>query len=262
MNIKFYKYEGTGNDFIMIDNRNKELSFSKEDIISICNPHLGIGGDGLILVENFDNFDFYMRYYNADGSEAEMCGNGGRCIALFTHHLGIGGVVKHFMAKDGAHMAEIINYTDSGGEVSIKLIDINCVTKLADNKFFLNSGVPHYVELADDIENIDLESAGRKIRYDVKFKDGTNVNFIKVDSKGVSIRTYERGVEAETLACGTGAAAAVIALHYAELIKSQSSDVFAKGGKLKISFDYDGLIYSNITLTAPVRIVFKGEIEF
>lgn len=255
MTLQFYKYEGAGNDFVMIDNRDGKLSLTTKEIEALCDRNMGIGGDGLMLIETLQGYDFYMRYYNSDGSEVGMCGNGGRCIALFAHHLGIGGSVKKFKAKDGEHAAEIVSADERNGIVKIQLIDIEQINKITTDKFFLNSGVPHYVEFVNDVKKVDVESLGRRIRYSVE--GGTNVNFVQIVGDTLIIRTYERGVEGETLACGTGATAAAVAAHYSRRVSSNNVNVRVLGGELSVSFDET---YRNITLTGGARKIFKGEL--
>lgn len=255
MTLQFYKYEGAGNDFVMIDNRDGKLSLTTKEIEALCDRNMGIGGDGLMLIETLQGYDFYMRYYNSDGSEVGMCGNGGRCIALFAHHLGIGDSVKKFKAKDGEHAAEIVSADERNGIVKIQLIDIEQINKITADKFFLNSGVPHYVEFVDDVKKVDVESLGRRIRYSVE--GGTNVNFVQIVGDTLIIRTYERGVEGETLACGTGATAAAVAAHYSRRVSSNNVNVRVLGGELSVSFDET---YRNITLTGGARKIFKGEL--
>lgn len=257
MKLKFYKYEGAGNDFVLIDNRDGALHLTAEEIETLCHRNMGIGGDGLMLIETLEGYDFYMRYYNSDGSEVGMCGNGGRCISLFAHHLGIGGKVKHFRAMDGDHTAEIISSDAIMGVIKIGLIDIERVEQLAENKFSLNSGVPHYVEFTDDVTSIDVESAGRAIRNSVE--GGTNVNFAQVLGDTLVVRTYERGVEGETLACGTGATAAAVAANYSKRITSNTINIRVLGGELQVTFDNN---YHNVTLTGSARQVFNGELEW
>lgn len=253
--IQFYKYEGAGNDFILIDNRTAGIQLSIEEIVALCNRNTGIGADGILLIKSAEDADFYMRYYNSDGSEVGMCGNGGRCISLFAHHLGIGGCVKKFRAKDGLHTAEIVTADDKAGSVKVKLIDIQSIDKLGESKFFLNSGVPHYVEFVDDVRNVDVEEAGRKIRYSIE--GGTNANFAQIVGDLLVVRTYERGIEGETLACGTGATATAAAAHFSNRIKSNNINVRTLGGELKITFNDD---YTNVWLTGTAKKVFKGEI--
>lgn len=255
MKLEFYKYEGAGNDFVMIDNRDGKLSLTTKEIEALCNRNMGIGGDGLMLIEPLNGYDFYMRYYNSDGSEVGMCGNGGRCIALFAHHLGIGGTTKHFKAKDGEHTAEILSADERKGVIKIQLIDVEEVRKVTSEIFFLNSGVPHYVEFVDDVKKVDVETLGRRIRHSVE--GGTNVNFVQVVGNTLIIRTYERGVEGETLACGTGATAAAIAAHYSHRVEGNRIEVRVLGGELTISFDEN---YRNVTLTGGARKIFKGEL--
>lgn len=253
--MEFFKYEGTGNDFIMIDNRVAGIQFTENEIVELCDRNRGIGADGVILIEMVDDADFYMRYYNSDGSQVGMCGNGGRCISLFAHHLGIGGVVKKFRAKDGLHTAEIMYSDDKEGFVKVRLIDIVDITKIDDNNFSLNSGVPHHVRFVDDVTSIDVECVGREIRYSVD--GGTNVNFVQIIGNLLVLRTYERGVEGETLACGTGATAAAVAAHSNGRVQGNEIDVRVLGGELKITFDNN---YCNVWLAGAARRVFKGTI--
>lgn len=253
--IEFYKYEGVGNDFVLIDNRTAGLKLSSETIVALCDRNRGIGGDGVILIETVANAAFYMRYYNSDGSEVGMCGNGGRCISLFAHHLSIGGAVKRFKAMDGDHTAEIVRANDQEGLVKVKLIDICGIEKIDDTNYFLNSGVPHHVQFVDDVTSVDVECAGRTIRYSVE--GGTNVNFVQVLGDMLVMRTYERGVEGETMACGTGAAAAAVAAHFSGRIRNNKVIVRVLGGELIITFDHD---YKNVWLEGDARKVFKGEI--
>lgn len=253
--LKFYKYEGAGNDFILIDNRENTINLSTNEIEQMCSRNMGIGADGVMLLETLEGYDFYMRYYNSDGSEVGMCGNGGRCISLFAHHLGIGGSTKYFKAKDGDHEAKIDSCNKKDGIVSIKLIDIDRINTIDNKRYSLNSGVPHHVEFVDDIKKVNVELLGRKIRNSVE--GGTNVNFCQIVNGMLIIRTYERGVEAETLACGTGATACAIAAHYSKKINDNNISVMTLGGILAVSFDDN---YRNVTLTGPARQVFKGSL--
>lgn len=260
MQIEFFKYHGAGNDFVLIDNRNGNISLSTEEIAFLCDRHLGIGGDGLMLLETIPNYDFYMRYYNADGSEVGMCGNGGRCISLFAHHLGVGSLEKKFMAKDGEHHATIISDNGSLGVVKVKLIDVLDIDIESNDVVTLNSGVPHYVRFTEDIDAIDIMTEGSAVRYSPKYKPrgGINANFVSVKDGKLYIRTYERGVEGETLACGTGATASVIASYVTKRIDALTYPIITKGGELTIGFDSD---FKNVTLTGEAVRVFKGEIE-
>ncbi len=262
MNIEFFKYQGTGNDFVIIDNRNGNFDSKNVDLVSfLCHRRMGIGADGLMLLETHqdENVDFTMRYYNSDGNEASMCGNGGRCIAAFAVHIG---AVKdpsnfYFEAVDGMHVAQ---YND--GIVSLQMTNVNSVNT-SDDYYFLDTGSPHYVEHLNDIDNIDIIEKGRTIRYSDTFKpDGTNVNIVEeINDQHIKVRTYERGVEDETYSCGTGVVASAIST-FVRNKKSRSFDIDVKGGKLKVSFEGDEENgFKNIWLIGPATFVFKGNIE-
>ncbi len=256
--IHFYKYQGTGNDFIIIDNRKSIPGIDDKDFIKgICHRRFGVGADGLMLFEKSNNSAFYMRYFNSDGGESTMCGNGGRCIASFAKKAGVipGDVVVEFNAVDGIHYANVGN-----DYVSLKMIDVDGV-EVINGWFFLNTGSPHVVILAEDVKNIDVLNEGRKIRNDLRFKvfGGTNVNFLTIKKKGnIAVRTFERGVEDETWSCGTGSVASAIV---ANLISQSCSsyDIEVPGGMLKVQFDNikKGL-YQNVWLEGPTKFVFEG----
>src|SRR5690606_32527813 len=231
--MKFYKYQGTGNDFVMIDNRDN--SFPKENIslvAKLCDRRFGIEADGLILLENDDQTEFRMVCYNSDGNQSSMCGNGGRCIVAFAQRLGIIGDTTTFIATDGLHFATIEN-----NEISLQMKDVDDV-KITDEYVYLNTGSPHHVVLVEDLEKYDVKNQGAKIRYsDLYGKTGSNVNFVKQITEDLfAVRTYERGVEDETLSCGTGATAVAIAMY--ALKKTNSTEISIKviGGDLKVSF--------------------------
>ena len=253
----FYKYQGTGNDFIIIDNRS--FAFDKtnnKNIAKLCDRHLGIGADGLILLENHQTLDFRMVYFNADGYQSSMCGNGGRCITAFAKFLGIIKDSATFEAIDGKHHAEIEN-----GIVKLKMQDVNEVEKYT-NHSFLDTGSPHHVQCVENLSDIDIKSEGEKIRYGKPYNDtGTNVNFVDQESENTfRVRTYERGVEDETLSCGTGVTAVAIAMH--QMGKTKHNEVVLKteGGELTVSFEVDDhKNYHNIWLIGPAVRVFKGE---
>ncbi len=258
MDLQFYKYQGTGNDFIMIDNRS--LSFPKNNttiINKLCDRRFGIGADGLILLEPAENYDFKMIYFNADGNEGSMCGNGGRCLAAFAKQLGIFEDETTFIATDGEHYATINNEI-----VSIKMIDIDCIIK-EKNYTFLNTGSPHHIEFTDDISAINVKESGKKIRYGAPyFKEGTNVNFAEqTGNNSFKVRTYERGVENETLACGTGVTAVAIAANNNGITKQNSIKIEVLGGKLEVSFEKENNTYKNVFLTGPAKFVFEGKIK-
>lgn len=265
--MKFWKYQGAGNDFVMIDQR-QELWLTRSDtkrIERLCDRRFGIGGDGLILLQNIPGYDFEMVYFNSDGRESSMCGNGGRCIAAFAHDLGIIDSTCRFMAIDGEHEAKV-TATATAGEawVELKMKDVQQIEKQG-NTFILNTGSPHYVRFENQIENLDMVAEGKAIRYSERFQqDGINVNLVAdAPLGGLQIRTYERGVEDETLACGTGVTAAAIAtyFHQNHAPGAYEIPVQAKGGNLSVRFNAntDGA-FSNIWLCGPAVFVFEGTI--
>lgn len=256
--MHFYKYQGTGNDFVILDNRNwSHVSLSTEQIHHLCDRRFGIGADGLMLLNNKEGYDFEMKYYNADGREGSMCGNGGRCMVKFAYHLGIHRDVYKFLASDGEHEAEI----DSDGIVSLKMKDVSAVEE-EHGDYILNTGSPHYVKIVSDVMDMDVFSKGMDIRYSPRFaKEGINVNFAEQQNDDtIAVRTYERGVEDETYSCGTGVtAAALVNFHndsgFNEVI------VMTKGGKLTVEFDRVGENqYQNIWLCGPAEKVYEGDI--
>ncbi|MCF6279392.1 MAG: diaminopimelate epimerase [Flavobacteriaceae bacterium] len=255
MKIQFYKYQGTGNDFIMIDNRDNHFPKSNTQLINkLCDRRFGIGADGLILLENSNTADFKMIYFNADGNESTMCGNGGRCIVAFAKKLKIISDTTTFTAIDGIHHATI-----NDNLVSLQMIDIDAVQNY-DSHLFLNTGSPHYVAFTNDVSKVDVKTKGRSIRIGAPyFKEGTNVNFVEqIDNNTFKVRTYERGVEDETLSCGTGVVAVAIAANVAE--KSSENEIYLKtlGGKLSVSFTKENGIYKEVFLTGKATFVFEG----
>lgn len=263
--MKFYKYQGTGNDFIIVDNRNELFNYSNLAISKLCNRHFGIGADGFMLLENDEEgSDFYMRYFNADGGESTMCGNGGRCMAAFARYLGIGKNLLKFNSVDGLHTAEIVKQNNSSCTVRLKMIDVEQVHE-DDSFYYLNTGSPHHVVFVDDLEHFDVVNFGKAIRYsDMYMPDGVNVNFVQLLSRSDSIfvRTYERGVENETLACGTGVTASAIAT--ALFTESNQTDFEIKtlGGLLSVGFErMEGNVFRNIYLQGDATLVFTGDIE-
>ncbi len=261
MKVHFHKFHGTGNDFIMIDNR--ELVFSKNDtnlIHHLCHRRFGIGADGLILLESSgdENEDFNMVYFNADGNQSSMCGNGGRCIVAFANHLGIIGSETTFNAIDGQHEAFI-----KDGKVSLKMMDVHA-EDLNENELFLDTGSPHKIIFSDNVGDVDVKKEGSKIRYSEKYESdgGTNVNFVQqTGAESFLVRTYERGVEDETYSCGTGVTAVALAVNSIGKTKSNTIFLETPGGKLEVSFEKSESGYQNIWLTGPTENVFKGEIE-
>ena len=254
MIIEFYKYQGTGNDFIMIDDREKEFDLTDNDLIAaLCERRMGIGADGLILLREHGTLDFEMIYFNADGKESSMCGNGGRCIIAFAQMLEMTGNETTFMAIDGEHKGRLM---DDG--IYLQMQDVKKIEGVGDG-LVLNTGSPHYIEMVDELDYIDVDKQGRKIRNSAPFKkDGINVNFV-LDASGLQVRTYERGVEAETLSCGTGVVATAIAMHYANCIEETLVNVKTKGGELTVSFEEFNGGYRNIWLSGEASMVFAGE---
>ncbi|MBI3519418.1 MAG: diaminopimelate epimerase [Bacteroidetes bacterium] len=258
MLLECYKYQGTGNDFVLIDNREKKVSLTTEQIKWLCNRRFGIGADGLMLLELEPGIDFKMVYFNSDGHESSMCGNGGRCITAFAKRLGIITAEAKFLAIDGIHDAKITEES-----VSLKMNDVRQV-EVGEDYFYLNTGSPHYVKFVKDIESTDIVAEGKKIRYNDRFKaEGTNVNFIEKKENELFVRTYERGVEDETLSCGTGVTAAALVA----ALKGQSTDrnnciIKTLGGNLNVKFEkvLENTFY-NIWLEGPANFVFKTIIE-
>jgi diaminopimelate epimerase len=259
MKFNFYKYQGTGNDFIILDNRKGEYAnISKEQINHLCDRRFGVGADGLMLLNNKTGYDFEMKYYNADGREGSMCGNGARCMVKFAHHMGIHKDLYHFIASDGVHEAEI----DDDETVSLKMKDVNNVIN-EDGDFILDTGSPHYVKMVNDLSNYDVFKKGKEIRYSNRFAaEGINVNFVESKSNhSIMVRTYERGVEDETWSCGTGVTAAALVSYHNE-IGYNDVTVLTKGGKLVVEFDRTGDdCYTNIFLCGPAEKVFEGAIS-
>jgi len=256
MQITFFKYQGTGNDFVIIDNRN--LIFPKENtkfVASICDRKFGVGADGLILLENDAELDFSMVYYNSDGNTSTMCGNGGRCLVAFAQFLGIVENECSFSAIDGKHTATIEN-----GIVSLQMTDVKEV-KTKPNSSFLDTGSPHHVQLVENLKDFNVQKEGAKLRYGVYGESGSNINFVEQKTNtSFAVRTYERGVEGETLSCGTGVTAVAIAMHNAGKTNQNQINIETEGGQLKVYFE-TGNGYENVHLVGPAKQVFKGEIE-
>ncbi|MDQ3050335.1 MAG: diaminopimelate epimerase [Bacteroidota bacterium] len=245
----------------MIDNRHAQFVFNTtEAIAQLCHRRFGIGADGLILLEVSSSHDFKMVYYNSDGNEGSMCGNGGRCIVAFAQFLGIAGDKTTFEAIDGVHEASR-TVTDQP-LIALKMKDVHEFTKV-NGSVVLDTGSPHYVTFCDDINTIDIITEGRKIRNSELYKaTGINVNFIAKNDTGFIIKTYERGVEDETYSCGTGTVAAAIAL----VSEGRASDALpvkfhSAGGSLEVSFIRNGNHFTNIVLTGPATQVFEGFFE-
>lgn len=266
--MKFWKYQGAGNDFVMVDQRAQQWLTRADtaQIERLCNRRFGIGADGLILLQEKAGFDFEMIYFNADGRESTMCGNGGRCIVAFAQHLGLIGTQCHFWAIDGAHDARLIADTSQAPDmawVELQMIDVANIRRDGE-AYVLNTGSPHYVRFVSDLEAVDMPDVGRKVRYsDTYRQEGINVNFAEAVADGLRVRTYERGVEDETLACGTGVTA--VALASTLQMPATQTDfhipVQTRGGQLAVRFSAQGKgRFSNIWLCGPATRVFSGDI--
>jgi len=259
MQLHFYKYQGTGNDFILADNRQNEYVLTQQQIHKLCDRRFGIGADGLMLLQNKEGFDFEMKYYNADGKEGSMCGNGGRCMVKFAYHLGIHREVYRFLASDGVHEAEI----DIDGIVSLKMKDVSVIKKFRGD-YLLNTGSPHYIKLVTDVMHLDVYKKGYEIRHSKDFEEeGINVNFVEqsVEPDKIIVRTFERGVEDETYSCGTGVTAAALVCYHNEN-GFNDVEVQTLGGQLSVEFDrVDEDRFENIWLCGPAEKVFQGHVE-
>lgn len=258
MQIHFYKYHGTGNDFIILDNRLKKIELNREQIRNACHRHFGIGADGFMLLELDKNQDFRMVYYNSDGNESTMCGNGGRCITAFAKKLGLINSEANFIAIDGTHQA----YIDEDDTVQLKMNEVNGI-QVHETYTELNTGSPHYIHFTEYVNEMDVKKEGALIRNSPKFKDeGINVNFVeRLSSQKIFVRTYERGVEDETMSCGTGVTAAAIASTDNEL-GNFSIDIETLGGMLKVEFEkINQQKVKNIWLVGKATFVFEGYIN-
>jgi diaminopimelate epimerase len=260
MKLTFYKYQGTGNDFIILDNRNGEFDlFTTKQIQHLCDRRFGIGADGLMLMNKKEGYDFEMAYFNADGKPGSMCGNGGRCMIRFAYHMGIHKYTYRFLASDGEHEAEI----DNSNNIRLRMNDVNNVDE-HNTYAVLNTGSPHFVKYVSDIMNVDVVETGRDIRNSKPYaENGINVNFVEsIDEDGIYVRTYERGVEDETLSCGTGVtAAALMSAHNPRGFNRV--EVKTPGGNLSVEFTkIDDTHFENIWLCGPAELVFKGEMEW
>ncbi len=258
MQINFHKYQGTGNDFVVIDNRNNTFPKNNTKLIEfLCDRRFGIGGDGLMLLENHEKYDFTMVYYNSDGSTSTMCGNGGRCLVAFAKQLGVIENEAHFEASDGYHYAKI-----EDNLIALQMIGVDEVQHFNSHEY-VYTGSPHHVQFVDDLSNFDVKNEGARLRYsDLYDASGCNINFVEqINPDTFSVRTYERGVEDETLSCGTGATAVGIAMYATNKTSSNSININVLGGKLTISFDVENDSYKNVFLTGPAEMVFGGSIE-
>ena len=251
--LQFHKYQGTGNDFVIIDNRKGVFNRNDNALVKLlCDRRFGVGADGLMLLQNHSDYDFEMVYYNADGNEGSMCGNGGRCLVKFAYDISVIGEKTTFIAVDGEHEASVVE-----GKVHLKMIPVN---EIEHNESFdyMDTGSPHYVEYVTNIQNLDVVAKGSAIRYNDRFKAiGTNVNFVEISGESqLSVRTYERGVEDETLSCGTGVTACALSAS----LKGHQSPIKMKvqGGELAVSFEKTSTGFDNIFLIGPAEKVFEG----
>jgi diaminopimelate epimerase len=260
LKLTFNKYQGAGNDFILVDNRKNGVDHHNPKLIAhLCDRRFGIGGDGIMFLQEKEGYDFEMVYYNADGQPSSMCGNGGRCIVAFAKYLGIIKTETNFLAVDGPHYAKI---SDPGDWVSLQMIDVDEINQDGD-AYVLNTGSPHYIKSVNGLESKDVYTDGYAIRNNDTYKaNGINVNFIEPDGEGYFVRTFERGVEDETFACGTGVTAVALAMaKHNNQTGTQNTPIKVLGGKLNIRFNYDGKEFTNIFLEGPAVKVFSGDVE-
>ncbi len=257
--ISFHKYQGTGNDFILIDNRSLGWKPSQRQIEFLCDRHFGIGADGLMLLSISGGYDFGMTYYNSDGKESTMCGNGGRCITAFAESLGLIDRKANFLAVDGPHEALVLAKDEGEFHIRLKMKETTIGKEYPDG-IFLDTGSPHFVVQVDTVMDIDILNAGRELRLDGRFGcDGTNVDFVEKTASGLFVRIYERGVENETLSCGTGVTAAALAIAWTEKSNTGQVEVTTSGGNLLVTFRRDGLSFSEVWLEGAAKHVFAGE---
>lgn len=258
MKINFVKYQGTGNDFVMVDDRNCKFPDDLKVVSQLCDRKKGIGADGLILIREHAELDFQMIYFNADGSQS-MCGNGSRCAVNFAKSLGmIKGDKTHFLSTDGPHMALLTKNED----VELQLADVSEVVSYENKDLFIDTGSPHHIRFVDDVKNFHVYETGKSIRQDAeRYPNGTNVNFVEVTgSQSIFVRTFERGVEDETLSCGTGVTAASLAANLKDMHSPVKIETL--GGTLQVKFEKEKQHYfKNVFLIGPAEKVFEGQIE-
>ena len=257
MKINFTKYEGNGNDFIFVDDRKEEFSEDNVSMISkLCDRKFGIGADGLILLRKHKAYDFQMIYFNSDGNESSMCGNGGRCLVNYALQLDIDLKTNSFLAIDGVHKFKVVD-----NEIYLKMNDVkDIVVKNGYN--FLNTGSPHVVQIVENVDEINVYEQGKKIRRQFQEMNGVNVNFVSFNNDIIKCRTFERGVENETLSCGTGVVAVALYAFKKKKISDNKIIVSTKGGCLSVSFKNDGNSFQEIWLKGDINKVFDGLIEF
>ncbi len=257
--IPFFKFHGAGNDFIMVDNRSGFYHLEDHEVAYLCDRHAGIGADGLIFLETDPDVSFSMRYYNADGKEATLCGNGSRCVVALANMLGEIGNNCVFRASDGLHDASVYSHELNKWVIALEMKDVKEM-KVYEDGCFLDTGSPHFVVPVDDLKSYPVVTEGRRLRHDARFSQGTNVDFVETDGDSLKVRTYERGVEDETLSCGTGVTAAALAWT-SQHVKSNGHfemPVLTRGGSFKVAFDKKASGYTFISLVGPVVWSFSG----
>lgn len=260
--IHFEKFHGAGNDFILIDNRQNNIILTNKLIFDFCHRRFGVGADGLIelLPSLEEGINYKMKYYNSDGEEGSFCGNGGRSFVAFANFLGLCEQKISFEATDGIHQAEILSLEGDSWQISLQMKDIDILKKLDDNEYFLDTGSPHAIIFVYKTDLVDVEGMGKMVRHQERFApEGTNVNFVSAEKGIISVRTYERGVEAETFSCGTGVTASAIAAADYYNLSENIIPVQTQGGNFTVQFEKNNQIYQNIRLNGPVKRVFSGE---
>ncbi len=261
MKLSFFKFHGNGNDFILLDGMTNPVRLSTEQIKHLCDRRFGIGADGLMEISPDADLPFSMKYYNSDGLEGTMCGNGGRCIAAFAFRQGYAGKQCAFRAIDGVHQAVIEEVMQPGQQwfVSLQMQDVQHIEQV-DNEFFIDTGSPHLVKFVEDVQALDVFAEGRKIRRTTRLETGgVNVNFVQVVPDGLFVRTYERGVEDETLSCGTGVTASAIAAGI--LYRKNRWAIHTRGGDFRVDFSDATETRTEVWLRGPATLSFVGEIE-
>ena len=259
MKINFFKYQGAGNDFILIDHTQSPLKNIDNKLIEqLCHRRFGVGADGLMFITRHKEYDFEMLYFNADGQAGSMCGNGGRCIVAFAKHLGIIDRETNFLAVDGPHYARI---SENGEWIDLQMIDVDTITNDGE-AYVLNTGSPHYVAFQEELDQYDVYQNGKAIRNNSTYQEkGINVNFVEDKGDHLFVRTYERGVEDETYACGTGVTAVAMAVaKHKNQTGHITTDIRVLGGNIKIEFDFDGKSFTNVFLCGPAKLVFEGAV--
>ena len=259
MKNQFFKYQGTGNDFVMIDNRQNDIDIEDSKLIAhLCDRKFGVGGDGLIVLEDDPTSDFKMIYFNADGCESTMCGNGGRCVVHFAKYLGIIDNEAYFSAIDGFHRAKI-----KDDEIHLSMHNVTDIQYNKDS-VFLDTGSPHHIEICTNLDTLNVKVLGAQLRFGELYGvRGANINFVeKINTSTFKVRTYERGVEDETLSCGTGVTAVAIAMHHNKMTTNTKLNILTVGGELHVSFNVDSRIYNDIWLTGPAVQVYNGFIKW